>query len=119
MFTNGGEGDDGYTGNDELDQAEWDFCVKSGYDYGGYEDEHYEADQRAQAFRRKFKALVSKASPQERAALETALGQLKVGQELNWEAVARMLGKSSGAVKTQVRRVAAKAKKSTSRKRRR
>lgn len=111
MVSNGGDGDDGYTGNDEIDQAEWDFCLKGGYDYYGEYEDPDEAKRRARAYRQKLKQLLNMASPEQRAALETALAQLKAGQELNWEAVARTLGKSSGAVKTQVRRVAAKAEK--------
>ena len=96
------------TGNDPLDQAEWDFCAKSGYEYGGdYEDEA-DIERRARLGRRVFKALLAEASPQERVALEAALAQIRSGQELNWEEVARTLGKSSGAVKTQVRRAIAK-----------
>jgi DNA-directed RNA polymerase specialized sigma24 family protein len=96
------------TGNDPLDQAEWDFCAKSGYEYGGEFDDPYEADERVRAFRRLFKKLLAVASPQERVVLKTALAQLRVGDDLNWEAIARDLGKSSGAVKTQVRRAFAK-----------
>jgi DNA-directed RNA polymerase specialized sigma24 family protein len=101
--------DESSTGNDPLDQADWDFCTKSGYEYGGHwDDDDLELDERADAYRRAFQALVKVASPQERIALRAALAQLKAGQPLNWEAIARDLGKTSGAVKTQIRRAAAK-----------
>jgi DNA-directed RNA polymerase specialized sigma24 family protein len=96
------------TGNDPMDQAGWDFCVLNGYEFGGdYEDEA-DIQRRVRTHRRLLKAVLALASPQERAALEAALTQLRAGQDLNWEEVARSLGKSSGAVKTQVRRVIAK-----------
>jgi DNA-directed RNA polymerase specialized sigma24 family protein len=101
-------GDERGTGNDPLDQAGWDFCAKSGYDYGGDWDDEFELDARADASSRVFKALIKVASPQERVVLRAALGQLKAGEALNWEAIARDLGKTAGAVKTQVRRAAAK-----------
>lgn len=96
------------TGNDPMDQAAWDFCVQNGYEFDGdYEDET-DIERRIRTHRRLLKAVLALASPQERVALETALAQLRAGQALNWEEVARSLGKSSGAVKTQVRRVIAK-----------
>jgi DNA-directed RNA polymerase specialized sigma24 family protein len=96
------------SGNDPLDQAEWDFCTQNGYEYGGdYEDEA-DIQRRVRTHRRLLKAVLAVASPQERVALEAGLAQIRAGQDLNWEEVARTLGKSSGAVKTQVRRVIAK-----------
>ena len=80
--------------------------AKSGYEYGGEWDDEFGVDARAESFRRAFKALIKVASQQERVVLR-AIAQLKAGQPLNWEAVARDLGKTSGAVKTQVRRAAA------------
>ncbi|HEY4129402.1 MAG TPA: hypothetical protein VGM50_02240 [Gemmatimonadaceae bacterium] len=103
---------EGGTGNDPLDQAEWDFCRKSGYDHGGDWDDDLEIDARADASVRAFKALIRVASAQERVVLRAALAQLKAGWPLNWEAIARDLGKTSGAVKTQVRRAAAKLRRS-------
>src|SRR5688572_23110536 len=87
MVSNGGEGDDGYTGNDPLDQADWDFCAKGGYDYGGDWDDPDEADERARFWRRAFKEFLAVASPKEKEVLKAALARMRRGEELNWEAV--------------------------------
>ena len=109
MFTNGGEGDDGYTGNEEWDQAAWNFESKGGYgpDFF-YDDDEDEADDRARLSRRIFTEFLAVASPKEREVLKAALARMRRGEELNWEAIGRELGKSSGAVKTQVQRAMAK-----------
>ena len=99
--------DDTGSGNDALEQAAWDFFARAGWNFDDWDDES-EIDARAEAGRRAFKALLAVASPQERLVLKTALSHLKAGKEVNWEAVARDLGKTSGAVKTQVRRAVAK-----------
>ena len=65
-------------------------------------------ESRARNSQRVFKSLLKVASPQERVVLKTALALIRDGSEVNWEEVARKLGKSSGAVKTQVRRALAK-----------
>jgi DNA-directed RNA polymerase specialized sigma24 family protein len=104
-------GDDSATGNEPWDQAEQDFLTKGGYDYGFWANDEYAEQDRARAYRRVFKTLLTVASPQGRVVLEAALAQINAGQALNWEAIARELGKSSGAVKTQVRRAAEKLRK--------
>jgi DNA-directed RNA polymerase specialized sigma24 family protein len=107
-MSNGGEGDDGYSANEAWDQVLWDFETKGGYDADTFYDDPADDEARSADWRRVYKSFLAVASPQERAALKAALGQLRRGEELNWAAVARDLGKSSGAIKTQVRRVLAK-----------
>jgi DNA-directed RNA polymerase specialized sigma24 family protein len=109
MASQDAEGEDGGTGNEPWDDALFDFETKGGYGPGfWYDDDEFDKKTRKRNSRLIFEALLDVASPQERVVLEAALAQIKARQPLNWEAIARDLGKSSGAVKTQVRRAAAK-----------
>src|SRR5438046_2308506 len=99
MMSQSSEGEDGGTGNEPWDQAEWDFDTKGGYGGPSFwdDDNEFEQTSRARGSRQLFKALLAVASPQERVVLEAALAQIRAGRGLNWEAIARDLGKSSGA----------------------
>jgi len=91
------EDDSGSNSRIDLEVHQWE------QEYG--RDDIDDAEARRRQAQHLLELLRDHASPQQRAVLEAAMAMVGRGESVNWAEVARTLGRSSSAIKTQVRRL--------------